>query len=78
MRGTTRTRHTYTRPRWICDVDGEPWPCSERRAVFLEKYDGRQPELERLMGMFLADAAADLTGESPPMLRERFTGWIGR
>ncbi len=70
----SRPRHTYTRPKWICEVCDEPWPCAERRAAFLQKYAGRKSDLRALLGAFQMDAARDL-GKPVGAMQERFVDW---
>jgi hypothetical protein len=67
-------RHYYQRPGWQCTTCGDPWPCANRRAAFLEKYAGQGMRLRGIMGALMLDAERDLllTREEA---HERFAAW---
>lgn len=67
-------RHYYRRPTWVCLACGEPWPCAQRRAAFLEKYAGEHMRLRGILGALVLDARRDLalTREE---LDHRFVAW---
>lgn len=69
-------RHYYRRPDWTCLACGEPWPCAERRAAFLERYNGRydRMRLRGILGALVHDARRDLA-LTREQLDARFVAW---
>lgn len=66
--------HQYTRPEWLCDTCGEPWPCATGRVRLAAQSD----HYLTLM-MYLADlwglACEDLPETSPGLLYCRIIFW---
>jgi hypothetical protein len=71
----TDVEHTPLRPSWLCDADGEPWPCdAAREAMAGEDCISRA----FFMVLMLNDAAGDMPGATPSELFERFVAWTRR
>ncbi|MGI5182227.1 flavin reductase [Dactylosporangium sp. CA-152071] len=71
------TRHRPARPTWTCSGCGQPWPCPERRRIFLEDFQGRRMQLRGVLALFLIDATEDLA-DPVEQLHERFVSWAYR
>ncbi|MET7398952.1 hypothetical protein ABZS66_36290 [Dactylosporangium sp. NPDC005572] len=74
-------RHTYSRPTWVCTVDGEPWPCEARKAKFRTDYVGERTRLRMMLGAHFSDAMGDFadagkTSDDIEALRKRFFDWV--
>ena len=67
-------RHKPLRPSWNCAACGEPWPCTERKIVFLQDFQGRRPFLRALLALWMYAAAEDMD-VSAGDLHERFIAW---
>ncbi|MEV4755403.1 hypothetical protein AB0J86_09850 [Micromonospora sp. NPDC049559] len=75
------TRHTPSRPLWICRVDAAPWPCAEARLWLTRTHRENPVALYVLLGAALAEAMTDLYrldaygAPEPRILFDRFLGW---
>lgn len=71
----TRVTHWYTRPAWVCDQDGERWPCRLARAELTEAYRQDPVALAVLMAELLPFVAAEAKTSLVDELHERFVAW---
>ncbi|MET7948003.1 hypothetical protein [Micromonospora sp. NPDC005324] len=69
------TPHVPVRPPWTCAGCGQEWPCPDRRRRLLIEYADDRLSLAFYLGLYLADAAADLPDLSADRLHDRFLGW---
>lgn len=69
--------HTPAHRTWDCTECRQPWPCADRRARFLDDYQGQLRQLRAVLALFFIDATEDLT-EPVEQLHERFVGWVPR
>lgn len=66
--------HALVRPGWTCEVDGELWPCTTRRAELVAAYPKR--ELAALMRGYLHTAFADLPHADADEVTAQLVGWV--
>ena len=64
--------HWPHRPFWVCDADGEDWPCTGLRAHLLFTTDRR--DIDLVMGSHAPNAGREL-GLEPRQVHVRFFAW---
>jgi hypothetical protein len=72
--GMIGRHHEPIRPDWICDTDGEEWPCVPARERMLTTWTVVGRGLT--MSAYFEQAAADQPAAPAGLLHRRFLGWI--
>ena len=73
--------HRASRPSWVCEDCGQPWPCPVRKAMLLGERPFDRMALLLFLSRLMHDAIEDLAqgGAGPvPDLHERFLSFLHR
>jgi hypothetical protein len=69
--------HLPVRPAWVCDDDGQDWPCPGYQDRLLRRHDRNEVAMSTAMAEWMRDARHDLVLDAIE-LHTRFVGWIPR
>lgn len=68
--------HTFRRPEWTTDPDGQPYPSPKAQQQLLERFEGDIPGLWEFMVECLNAALVDMPHIEDGVLIDRFLGWL--
>jgi hypothetical protein len=70
------TGHEPIRPTWRCGTCDEDWPCSPRRAGYLDEYRDARVMLLLALARYFGEAVDDLPEVPASSLYVRFLAWL--